>query len=166
MPSCPCGADGPVRMEIIVVDDGSTDTTSDVARAHGVTSVRHETNRGLAAARNSGVRAASAPIVAFLDDDCEPEPQWARQLLDDGHTARRSSESGAPRYRRRHEASYPGILTAITRSIRWRSTLRGVTGYRTVSSSISGGNGPHSSGMASAMSTHSLVRTCRSAARH
>ena len=72
---------GPVELEIIVVDDGSTDDTSGVAEAHGVTVVRHATNRGLAAARNSGVRAASAPVVAFLDDDCEPEPPWARLLL-------------------------------------------------------------------------------------
>jgi len=72
---------GPVKLETIVVDDGSTDDTSGVAGAHGVTVIRHDVNRGLAAARNSGVRAASAPVVAFLDDDCEPEPQWARELL-------------------------------------------------------------------------------------
>lgn len=47
-----------------------------------MTVISHETNRGLAAARNTGIRAASAPIVAFLDDDCEPEPEWARELLD------------------------------------------------------------------------------------
>ena len=69
------------RLEVIVVDDGSTDNTSDVARAHGAITIRHPVNRGLAAARNSGLRAASAPIVAFLDDDCEPEPEWAEQLI-------------------------------------------------------------------------------------
>ena len=44
--------------------------------------LRHETNRGLSAARNTGIRAATAPVVAFLDDDCEPEPEWARELID------------------------------------------------------------------------------------
>jgi GT2 family glycosyltransferase len=43
--------------------------------------IRHEANLGPAAARNSGLDAATAPVVAFLDDDCEPEPQWAEQLL-------------------------------------------------------------------------------------
>jgi glycosyltransferase involved in cell wall biosynthesis len=70
-----------VELQVIVVDDGSTDDTSATAREHGVTVIRHETNRGLAAARNTGVRAVSAPIVAFLDDDCEPEPEWGRELL-------------------------------------------------------------------------------------
>src|SRR5580658_4182092 len=69
------------RLEVIVVDDGSTDRTSGVARAHGAVVIRHRVNRGLAAARNSGVRAATAPIVAFLDDDCEPEPEWAERLV-------------------------------------------------------------------------------------
>ena len=68
-------------LEPIVVDDGSTDATSDVGRAHAAVVVRHATNIGLAAARNSGLDAATAPVVAFLDDDCEPEPQWAERLL-------------------------------------------------------------------------------------
>jgi GT2 family glycosyltransferase len=69
------------RMEIIVVDDGSTDETAEVARAHGVTVISHPVNLGAAAGRNTGVRAASADVVAFLDDDCEPGPDWARQIL-------------------------------------------------------------------------------------
>ncbi len=69
------------QLEIIVSDDGSTDDTSEVARAHGAIVVRHRTNRGVSAARNSGVHVASAPILAFIDDDCEPEPQWAEELV-------------------------------------------------------------------------------------
>ncbi|HLH59854.1 MAG TPA: glycosyltransferase family 2 protein [Streptosporangiaceae bacterium] len=69
------------RMEILVIDDGSTDDTASVARAHGVTVISHPGNRGIAAARNTGLNAATADIVAFLDDDCEPEPEWARHLL-------------------------------------------------------------------------------------
>lgn len=69
------------RYEIIVVDDGSIDGTGDVARACGARVVHHAVNRGVAAARNSGIAAATAPVVAFLDDDCEPAPGWVNGLL-------------------------------------------------------------------------------------
>lgn len=69
------------RIEVIVVDDGSADRTSQLAGAHGAMVIRHPVNRGIAAARNSGVAAATAPVVAFLDDDCEPAADWADRLL-------------------------------------------------------------------------------------
>jgi GT2 family glycosyltransferase len=69
------------RLEIIVVDDGSADDTAAVAARHGATVIRHPVNRGIAAARNSGLAAATAPILAFLDDDCEPAADWAERLL-------------------------------------------------------------------------------------
>ena len=69
------------RLEVIVVDDGSSDDTAAVARADGAIVVRHPVNRGIAAARNSGIAVATAPVVAFLDDDCEPTSDWAERLL-------------------------------------------------------------------------------------
>jgi glycosyltransferase involved in cell wall biosynthesis len=71
----------PTGAEVIVVADGSVDDTVEIARAHRVTVVRHDVNRGLAAARNTGILAASGEIVAFLDDDCEPAPDWSHRLL-------------------------------------------------------------------------------------
>jgi len=60
--------------EIIVVDDGSTDSTVAAVTAIGdprVVILRHERNLGAAPARNTGIRAGSAPYVAFLDSDDE-----------------------------------------------------------------------------------------------
>ncbi len=60
-----------VRHEVIVVDDGSTDDSGNVANGvdPAVRVVRHPQNRGLPAARNTGIREARGGLVAFLDAD-------------------------------------------------------------------------------------------------
>ncbi len=70
------------RVEVIVVDDGSTDETAEIAGSYGARVIVHDVNRGLAAARNTGVCAAAAPIVAFTDDDAIPTASWLEDLLE------------------------------------------------------------------------------------
>ena len=69
------------ELQLILVDDGSTDNSAEVGEKYGAEVIRHPVNRGLAAARNTGIAAALAPIIATLDDDCEPQPEWAERLL-------------------------------------------------------------------------------------
>ena len=57
-------------VEVVVVDDASTDSTAEVCRAlEGIKYIRLEHNLGVAGARNAGLLASSAEYVAFLDDD-------------------------------------------------------------------------------------------------
>lgn len=63
-----------VELEVVVVDDGSHDETRDelarLTRTDGrIRVLHHDRSRGVAAARNTGLAAARAPWVAFLDDD-------------------------------------------------------------------------------------------------
>lgn len=56
--------------EVIVVDDDSTDETSDVARAHGALAIRQSRRLGPLAAWSLGVASSSAPLLLFADADC------------------------------------------------------------------------------------------------
>ena len=69
-------------LELVVVDDGSTDRTAAIAEAHGepVRVVRQE-NRGVAAARNRGIEAAAGELIVFCDADDILLPEHVARLV-------------------------------------------------------------------------------------
>jgi len=69
--------------EVILVDDGSSDTTRAIAQAFPSVHYIHQNNQGLSAARNTGIRAATGEIVAFTDDDCRADEDWLYYLVND-----------------------------------------------------------------------------------
>jgi len=70
-------------LEIVVVDDGSTDSTPDLLADYleNVRVVRHEQASGFAGACNDGAAAASGDWLVFLNNDTIPEPGWLDALL-------------------------------------------------------------------------------------
>lgn len=67
--------------QIIVVDNGSSDSTADIARGFAGVEVIAETRPGSYVARNLGIGRVDAPITAFTDADCTPAPDWLEQVL-------------------------------------------------------------------------------------
>jgi len=70
--------------EVVVVDDGSGDHTSRVVRSVGDERVRffQQENRGVAAARNLGVRESQGDLIIFIDDDIVVEPSFLRDHVE------------------------------------------------------------------------------------
>ncbi len=76
--------------EVIVVNDGSTDDTAAMAASFDVRLINLE-NGGLSNARNVGLRAATGEIVAYIDDDAWPDPDWLDHLA---HTFMATDHAG------------------------------------------------------------------------
>jgi glycosyltransferase involved in cell wall biosynthesis len=66
--------------EVIVVDDASTDRTSDIVSNYPFKLIKNEINRGPAHCRNMGVRPARANILVFTDSDCQVAPDWLEEI--------------------------------------------------------------------------------------
>ncbi len=91
--------------EIIVVDDGSTDRTAEVAEEAGALVVRHPYNIGNGAAVKTGIRRASGELVVVMDGDGQHDPADIAKLLREADkydlvVGARSSESQASSGRR------------------------------------------------------------------
>lgn len=80
------------RLEVVLVDNGTTDGTSEDLPTPGswtplgdggaqLLVLRNEDNRPVAAARNQAVQRARGELVLFTDDDCRPAPTWAEALV-------------------------------------------------------------------------------------
>ena len=68
--------------EVIVVDDGSNDRTSEVARKFGVEVIRLERNEGKGKAMSEGIKAANGDIIVFMDADGQHRPEEIVKLVE------------------------------------------------------------------------------------
>ncbi len=134
--------------ELIVVDDGCTDDSMAIARAYPVRIVSHGENRGLAAARNTALRAISSPLVASIDTDAMAEPTYLRNALIElsaappetagvgGMLIEQFTDTAPDAWRARHmpqhwgsARQYPVPVLFGSNAIFRRETLLGVGGY-------------------------------------
>ena len=68
--------------EIFVVDNGSADASASIAAGYSGITVLSEARTGAYAARNTAIRHASAPVIAFTDADCVVDRDWLRSVRD------------------------------------------------------------------------------------
>ena len=93
--------------EVIVVDDGSTDTVPEIAKAFPSVRYVRQDHAGLSVARNLGMRLAKGDIVCYTDDDCMADEDWLQHLVlafDDPQWVAAGGPNIPPQARNRTEA--------------------------------------------------------------
>ena len=75
------------ELPVIVVDDGSTDSTSDISEKYGARVIKHHSNMGYGQARQSAVENCTTEILAFIDDSCLVTSDWLQTLRNDWESA-------------------------------------------------------------------------------
>ena len=68
------------RYEVLMVDNNSTDASTEIVRAYPRIRLAHEPRQGAYAARNRGVSQAKGEVLAFTDPDCVPSGDWLREI--------------------------------------------------------------------------------------
>ncbi|MDH3433292.1 MAG: glycosyltransferase family 2 protein, partial [Gammaproteobacteria bacterium] len=118
--------------EIIVVDDGSTDATADIAEQSGATVIRHPESLGNGAAVKAGARVARGEVLAFMDGDGQHDAGRIGKLiekLDEGyHMAVGARDSGSHANIGRMFAN--GLYNALASLISGRNILDLTSGFR------------------------------------
>jgi len=84
--------------EILMVDNRSTDASASIAGRYPGLTFLDEPAPGAYAARNAGIRRATAPVIAFTDADCVADPGWLRSVLDGMEDPRTAILVGHCRY--------------------------------------------------------------------
>jgi glycosyltransferase involved in cell wall biosynthesis len=74
-------------LNVIVIDDGSTDSTSDISEKYGARVIKHSLNLGYGHARQSAVENCTTEILAFIDDSCLITSDWLQTLRNDWESA-------------------------------------------------------------------------------
>ena len=124
--------------EIIVVDDGSTDATADLAENAGASVLRHPESLGNGAAVKSGARAATGEILVLMDGDGQHDPRDLAKLLarlDEGYQmAVGARDSGSHASVGRWFAN--GVYNEIASRLTSRRILDLTSGFRAVHASM------------------------------
>lgn len=76
------GAQTVAPAEVLVVDNASTDDSLALLHERGATVLKLERNHGFAGGANRGVAATTSPLVAVLNSDARPDPEWLERLLE------------------------------------------------------------------------------------